>query len=167
MITTSSRVLIHSPNPDELSSLAKKLRDEGFRAIDATTPRDVLAAVAEEAPNIVIIDADRTPRMGLALIKELKRREGMQHTRVFLIAGDKSASLERGAMEAGADSYLAKPYGDAQLFSRLGLLARLATMQEEISRRSQTAAKYGVASAAAVPEPAARPTDVSVLVLEQ
>jgi two-component system cell cycle response regulator len=167
LITTSSRILIHSPNPDELSALAQKLRDEGFRAIDAMTPRDVLAAVAEEAPNIVIIDADRTPRMGLALIKELKRREGLQHMPVFLIAGDRSARLERDAMEAGADAYLAKPYGDAQLFSRLGLLTRLATMQEEISRRAQTAAKYGVSSAAAMPEPAAHPTDVAVLVLEQ
>ena len=47
LITTSSRILIHSPNPDELSALAQKLRDEGFRAIDAMTPRDVLASVAE------------------------------------------------------------------------------------------------------------------------
>lgn len=167
MITTATRILVHSPNPDELSILAQKLRDEGFRAIDALTPRDVLTASVDESPNIVIIDTDTSPRVGLTLVKELKRRESTQHMPIFLIAGGQNAGLEREAMDAGADSFLAKPYGDTQFFSRLSLLSRLATMQEEISRRSQTAAKYGVTSSAMMPEPSAHPTDVSVLVLEE
>lgn len=167
MITTATRILVHSPDANELSSLTQKLRAEGFRAIDAVTPRDVLMASVEEAPNIVIIDTDNNPKVGLTLIKELKRRESTQHMPVFLISSEQDPGLEREAIEAGADSFLAKPFSDMQLFSRLGLLTRLATMQEEISRRTQTAAKYGVTSSVAVPEPAVHPTDVSVLVLEE
>ena len=73
MITTASRILVHCSNKDELSALAAKLRGEGFRAIDAQDPRDVLTAVADEVPDIIIIDTDRTPRVGLSLVKEPRK----------------------------------------------------------------------------------------------
>ena len=165
MITTASKILVHCSNQDELATLAAKLRAEGFRAIDALSPTDVLAAIAEETPNIIIIDTDTSPRVGLGLIKELKRREQTRGIPIFLIAGDKSSSLEKEAVDAGADGFLAKPYGDTQLFSRIGLLSRLATMQEEISRRARTAEKYGVDGAAPIHVPA-HPADVNVLVLQ-
>jgi two-component system, cell cycle response regulator len=165
LITTASRILVHCSNKDELSALAAKLRGEGFRAIDAQDPRDVLTAVADEVPDIIIIDTDRTPRVGLSLVKELKRRAQTKNVPVFLIAGGKAASLEKSAVEAGADGFLAKPYGDAQLFSRIGLLSRLATMQDEISRRARTAEKYGVDGTLPIQIPA-HPTDVNVLVLQ-
>jgi two-component system phosphate regulon response regulator PhoB len=109
LITTTSKILVHCNNQDELAALATKLRRKGFQAIDARIPAEVLSAVEDETPNIIITDTDTDPGVGLNLVRELKRREQTQDIPIFLIVGDKASSLEKEAVDAGADGFLSVP----------------------------------------------------------
>lgn len=85
---------------------------------------DTLADAIEKAPDLFIFDIMLPGINGVQAVKELRKRKNTAFTPVlFLTAKDTEMDKVIG-LDAGADDYLAKPFGIMELLARVRALLR-------------------------------------------
>jgi DNA-binding response OmpR family regulator len=94
---------------------------EGYRPVVVKAVDDVVPTVREEGPALVLMDFHIHDRDTLGVLRELKDDEVLKDTPVILTSGsDRSVPV----LEAGADSFIAKPFRPSELLSEIsGLIA--------------------------------------------
>ena len=105
------------------------LNGEGFVVLEAATGQEALLALAQERPDLVLLDLGLPDMDGVEVTRRL--REWSQVPVIILSVreqeGDKIAALD-----AGADDYLSKPFGVGELLARIRtILRRLASGSPE------------------------------------
>jgi two-component system KDP operon response regulator KdpE len=94
---------------------------EGYRLFEAGTGADGLVEAASRQPDVVIVDLGLPDLDGLDVIRRI--REWTKVPIIVLSAreqeGDKVAALD-----AGADDYVSKPFGAAELLARIRVALR-------------------------------------------
>jgi DNA-binding response OmpR family regulator len=120
-------VLLVEDETDIVSPLVRTLEREGYAVDQATTGEDAIAAASEEDHDIVILDLGLPDMDGLEVCRRL-REAGYQGALLILTA--RSRELDRVVgLDAGADDYLVKPFGLAELLARLRALLRRTTVR--------------------------------------
>jgi DNA-binding response OmpR family regulator len=98
------------------------LEREGFRVVEASDGRSALAAIALEAPALIVLDLMLPEVDGLSIVRAVRRTD--QTPIVMLSARGTTADRIAGLSE-GADDYLPKPFSPAELVIRIKrILAR-------------------------------------------
>ncbi|HET7069317.1 MAG TPA: response regulator transcription factor [Nocardioides sp.] len=117
-----TRVLLVEDETDLVSPLVRALEREGYAVREETTGRDAIAAVADDPQDIVILDLGLPDIDGLEVCREL--RDAGYAGAILMLTG-RARELDRVVgLDAGADDYLAKPFGVAELLARLRALLR-------------------------------------------
>jgi two-component system response regulator MprA len=125
-------VLVVDDEPAVRDSLARSLRFEGYEVSLATDGDQALDQIAEQRPDVVILDV-LMPRLdGLATCRRL-RAQGDDVPVLMLTARDGVADRVVG-LDAGADDYLVKPFALEELLARLRALLRRAAAGDEDSK---------------------------------
>jgi DNA-binding response OmpR family regulator len=120
-------VLLVEDETDIVSPLVRTLEREGYAVDQATTGKDAIAAASEGDHDIVILDLGLPDMDGLEVCRRL-REAGYQGALLILTA--RSRELDRVVgLDAGADDYLVKPFGLAELLARLRALLRRTTVR--------------------------------------
>jgi DNA-binding response OmpR family regulator len=115
-------VLLVEDETDLVSPLVRALEREGYAVREETTGRDAIAAVADDPQDIVILDLGLPDIDGLEVCREL--RDAGYAGAILMLTG-RARELDRVVgLDAGADDYLAKPFGVAELLARLRALLR-------------------------------------------
>jgi two-component system KDP operon response regulator KdpE len=107
------------------------LAPHGYRVIEAGSGAEALAACALEKPDLVLLDLGLPDMDGLQLIRQWR---GAGQAMPILVLS--SRSDERGkvtALELGADDYVTKPFGMAELVARMRTALRHAVQQQGAS----------------------------------
>jgi two-component system response regulator MprA len=120
--TRRPRVLVVDDDRTIRESLRRSLGFNGFDVATAVDGADALARIAADRPDAVVLDV-MMPRVdGLATCRIL-RAAGDEVPILALTARD--AVVDRVAgLDAGADDYLRKPFGIAELLARLRSISR-------------------------------------------
>jgi DNA-binding response OmpR family regulator len=122
-----ARVLVVEDEAEIASPLVRTLEREGYTVDQATTGRDAIAAATRDQPDVVILDLGLPDMDGLEVCRSLRQAE---YTGAVLILTARSRELDRVVgLDAGADDYLAKPFGLAELLARLRALLRRTTVR--------------------------------------
>lgn len=164
-MSSSARVLVINNDPAELASLNCKLQNHGYEHVSFKENLDALDQVRLAQPDVVIISGGENSASTLNLTRALKSRNDTANVPVILITPSNSESARSDGLRAGADACLPFPYHDLQLFGRIESLARLGTMQEELRRRGNTAAKYGLTGPALIHSDDLTHVDVNFLLV--
>ncbi len=92
------------------------LEREGFRVVEASDGKSALAAIALEAPALVVLDLMLPEVDGLSIVRAVRRTDRTPIVMLYArgTTGDRIAGLE-----AGADDYLPKPFSPAELVLRI------------------------------------------------
>jgi two-component system KDP operon response regulator KdpE len=111
------------------------LEATGIRVLEADTGRIGLEEAARSHPDAVVLDLGLPDMSGLEVLKHLREWSKVPVLVLTVLAaeGDKVAALD-----AGADDYLTKPFGSAELLARLRAILR--RMPEE---NEPTSIKFG------------------------
>jgi two-component system KDP operon response regulator KdpE len=110
------QVLVCDDEQQILRALRVILRDAGFVALPASTGEEALDVAAVSRPDAAIIDLVLPDMDGIEVCRRL--REWSQIPLIVLSAvGDEEAKV--GALAAGADDYITKPFGPRELIARL------------------------------------------------
>jgi len=119
----AGRLLVVNDQPKTGQALQGALAQEGFDVILATDDTEALEVVRGEDPDAVIVDVVEPDADGAALCRRL--RETSPRLPVLML-GERDTIVEQtGALAAGADEYLAKPFVLVELLTRIrGLLRR-------------------------------------------
>ncbi|WP_371535530.1 response regulator transcription factor [Streptomyces sp. NBC_01023] len=116
------RVLLVDDDISIRRSLGRGLRLNGFTVDLADGGRSALAKVADEAPDVVVLDISMPGLDGIGVCRHL-RAAGNDIPVLMLSALDEVADRVAG-LQAGGDDYLVKPFALDELVLRLHALLR-------------------------------------------
>jgi len=120
-------VLIIDDEPQIRRALGAVLEERGARVLDAATGTEGLALAASANPDLIILDIGLPDIAGDVVCREL--RAWSQIPIVVLSARHSEAEKVR-LLDLGADDYLTKPFGSAELVARVRAHLRRATVVE-------------------------------------
>ncbi|WP_199178485.1 phosphate regulon transcriptional regulator PhoB [Acidimangrovimonas sediminis] len=112
-------VLVVEDEPAQREVLAYNLEAEGFRVARAETGDEALMLVAEEAPDIVVLDWMLPGVSGIEVCRQLKTRPDTRAIPIIMLSA-RSEEVDRvRGLETGADDYVVKPYSVVEMMARV------------------------------------------------
>ena len=121
MIAMTRRILLVDDDPHIRQLLAFAFDKAGFAVEEAGDGEEALAAVARQAPDLVVLDINM-PRMdGLEVCRRL--RAGGDLPVLFLSSRDDEFDRVLG-IELGADDYVTKPFSPREVVARANAILR-------------------------------------------
>ncbi len=97
------------------------LEDEGCQVYEAETGAQALVEAGTRKPDLVILDLGLPDRDGITVIRELRSWSDVP---VLILSARSNEDDKIGALDAGADDYLTKPFGVGELLARTRALLR-------------------------------------------
>ena len=109
-------VLVVDDEPPIRRFLRTSLVASGYRIVEAEDAAGALRSLAIEKPDLVILDLGLPDKSGLELIAEIRKNSTVPIL-VLSARHDERSKVE--ALDLGADDYISKPFGMAELMARL------------------------------------------------
>jgi two-component system, OmpR family, KDP operon response regulator KdpE len=131
------RILVVEDQPQLLRALQLNLRARNYEVLTASGGREALAAAATSAPDAVILDLGLPDMDGTEVIVAFR---GWSRAPIIVLSGRTSPGDKIGALDAGADDYVTKPFAMAELLARLRAALR---RDEATSQAAPTVATIG------------------------
>jgi DNA-binding response OmpR family regulator len=116
------RILVVEDDRKVASFLEKGLREEGYAVDVALTGGDGAMKAHVYPYDVLVLDVMLPEKSGLEIVRELRARQNPVPV-LLLTARDAEEDVVMG-LDAGADDYLAKPFGFDELLARLRALLR-------------------------------------------
>lgn len=109
-------VLVVDDEPQFRRALTLNLTARGYEVGESTSGEQAIAVVADTRPDIVLLDLGLPGLDGLAVIRELRKWTAVPII-VLTARGDEHSKVF--ALDIGADDYVTKPFGIAELLARM------------------------------------------------
>ena len=129
-------VLVADDNPGNLRLLRAFLEVEGYRVVEASDGDEALLMVAQEEPDVVILDVMMPGRDGFEVCQKLKRWDQTQNIPVLLVTALQDPGAKLKGSEVGADEFLAKPVDETELLTRVKSLLRTKFYREDLLQKN-------------------------------
>ena len=115
------RILLVDDDPALVQSLAIGLRTHGHDVVVARDGRTALQAAREDEPDLVVLDLGLPDVGGPEIIRQLRAWT----TLPIVVLSARSDSRDKvEALDLGADDYVTKPFGLAELLARIRAAGR-------------------------------------------
>jgi two-component system KDP operon response regulator KdpE len=113
---TTRRVLVVDDDRQILRALRINLTAHGYHVLVAADGRSALRAAADGHPDVVVLDLGLPDIDGTEVIEGLR---GWTTMPIIVLTARHAAEAMVKALDAGADDYVTKPFGMAELLARL------------------------------------------------
>jgi two-component system KDP operon response regulator KdpE len=110
------RILVVDDDRPLRRALAINLRARGYHVEEAEDGRGALAAAASGKPDLVVLDLGLPDLDGTEVLEGLR---GWTQVPVLVLSARTDQSDKVGALDAGADDYVTKPFGMDELLARV------------------------------------------------
>ena len=101
--------------------LVTTLRAHGFRTLEADSARAALVEATTHVPDLLLLDLGLPDRDGLSLVREIR---GWSRVPIVVVSARGREADKVEALDLGADDYLTKPFGTAELLARIRVALR-------------------------------------------
>jgi DNA-binding response OmpR family regulator len=122
------QVLIVEDDLGIATQLVRGLIRGGYRVDHVTTGRE---ALARNLPDVVLLDLELPDGDGVTVCRKLRQRTGIA---IIVITAYGEEGDRVNALDAGADDYLVKPFGLAELQARIRAVLRRVKPDSEVIR---------------------------------
>ncbi|MHC4090568.1 MAG: response regulator transcription factor [Planctomycetota bacterium] len=127
-----ARILIAEDEPDMLMGLRDNLQFEGYEVLEARDGEQAVRMVQEQRPDLMLLDIMMPKLDGLEVCRQI-RQGGFTLPVLMLTAKTQEVDIVRG-LEAGADDYVAKPFGVRELLARIKVALRRTGISPTMSK---------------------------------
>nr|WP_267962211.1 two-component system response regulator KdpE [Obesumbacterium proteus] len=127
---TPINVLIVEDEKEIRRFVRSALENEGWRVFDADTLQRGLIEAGTRKPDLIILDLGLPDGDGLDFIRDLRQWSSIP---VIVLSARSEESDKVLALDAGADDYLSKPFGVAELLARVRVSLRRHAQQNQES----------------------------------
>ena len=176
-MTQPSKILIVDDEPFNVDILEQELEDHGYLTISATNGQEALDKVADEAPDLILLDVMMPMMDGFTVCRILKENEETRLIPIVIMTALDAVEDRIRGIEAGADDFLTKPVNDRELLARIQTtlrlkhtmdrkLGELRRIKDHFAKFVPEAVKRLVTENPDAPELAKRERDVTVLFLD-
>jgi signal transduction histidine kinase len=109
------------------------LAPQNYNLREAINGEEALRRIAEEPPDMVLLDVMMPKINGFEVCRRLKQDEKTKTIPVILVTALSEKQHRVQALEAGADDFISKPVDQTELTVRVKSLLRIKSYQDEIS----------------------------------
>lgn len=117
------RVLVADDDRDAVLILTALLREEGYEVRGVHHGSEVLDAVFNFAPDVVLLDISMPKMSGYEVARTLRDRYGSARPALIAVTAMTRTMDRAQARAAGFEHHVAKPYEPNELLSLIGRLA--------------------------------------------
>ena len=117
------KILVVDDEKDIVDLLKYNLEKEGYKVETASNGEKALL-LAQQEPNLILLDIMLPEYSGLDVVKELKKNEETANIPVIFLTAKGSETDEVVGLELGADDYIVKPVSIPKLLARIKLILR-------------------------------------------
>ncbi|EYD71890.1 Phosphate regulon transcriptional regulatory protein PhoB (SphR) [Limimaricola hongkongensis DSM 17492] len=105
--------------PSQRAVLSYNLESEGFRISEAEDGDAAMLMIAEEVPDLVVLDWMLPGVSGIEICRRIKARPETRDLPIIMLSA-RSEEVDRvRGLETGADDYVVKPYSVTELMARV------------------------------------------------
>src|SRR5688500_5798442 len=123
MSTRPLRILVVDDDPAMVGAITALVGTEGHQVITAYDGLTAVRRFREERPDIVLLDLAMPGPDGFSVAGQIRAQGDAP---MVVVAGGSSEAAKVRALGIGADDYLVKPFGRAELRARIAAVMRRA-----------------------------------------
>ncbi len=112
-------VLVVEDESAQREVLAYNLEAEGFRVARAADGEEAMLLVAEDRPDVIVLDWMMPRLSGIEVCRRLKLRPETRTIPVIMLSARTEEVDRVRGLETGADDYVVKPYSVVELMARV------------------------------------------------
>lgn len=110
------RIVLVEDDPQIRRFLRTALEAEGCAVVEAASARHGLVEIRTQRPDLILLDLGLPDMDGVDLIAALREWSA---TPVIVLSARTGEAQKVAALDAGADDYLSKPFGNSELMARM------------------------------------------------
>jgi len=122
--STGERVLVVDDEADIVALVAYHLVKAGYRVSTASTGPDALVAARQERPALIVLDLMLPGASGYDVLDQLRANAATRDIAVLMLTARREEQDRIRGLTLGADDYLTKPFGNAELMARIRVALR-------------------------------------------
>lgn len=108
-------VMIIEDEPDAAELFAEMMRVSGYRVLKTYTSTPAMTLIAQERPDVIILDIMMPDVSGLEVLRFMRREPELADIPVIVVSAKSMSADIRTALDAGASMYITKPVGFVDL----------------------------------------------------
>jgi DNA-binding response OmpR family regulator len=117
------RILVVDDDPAMVGAITALVGTEGHQVITAYDGLTAVRRFREERPDLVLLDLAMPGPDGFTVAGQMRASGDVP---ILVVSGESNEQAKVRALEIGADDYLVKPFGRAELLARIRALMRRA-----------------------------------------
>jgi DNA-binding response OmpR family regulator len=119
--TRPLRILVVDDDPAMVGAITALVGTEGHQVITAYDGLTAVRRFREEAPDLVLLDLAMPGPDGFSVAGQIRAAGSAP---ILVVSGESGEPAKVRALEIGADDYLVKPFGKAELLARIAAVMR-------------------------------------------
>ncbi|MGH7720902.1 MAG: diguanylate cyclase [Gemmatimonadaceae bacterium] len=127
------RILIVDDKEDNVEILRARLEASGYRTLSATGGEAALTLIAEEPPDLVLLDVMMPHMDGHEVARRIKGDGSLPFIPIIMQTALDAVENKVEGLDAGADDYITKPINFLELEARVRAMLRLKASQHNLA----------------------------------
>lgn len=119
---SAARILLVEDEPQIRKFLRVALEANDMEVVEVATGRDGVARAATETPDLVVLDLGLPDIDGKDVVRRIREWSGIP---ILILSVRDSEAEKVAALDLGANDYVVKPFGIAELLARVRVLLRM------------------------------------------
>jgi len=111
MMDAQKTVMIIEDEADAAELFGEMMRLNGFRVIKMYSSAPAIPMIAQEKPDVIILDIMMPDISGLEVLRYMRREPDLSRIPVIVVSAKSMPGDIKTGLEAGASLYLTKPVG--------------------------------------------------------
>lgn len=134
-VDTPLLVLVVDDNPHLRVASARVMKQAGYRVIEASSGEEALIRIRESRPQIVLLDVELGGMTGFEVCRQVKQDPELMRTLIIILSATAVKTIDKTqGLDLGADAYLMRPIGNAELTAQVRAMVRTYRAESELRR---------------------------------
>lgn len=120
----NAKVFLVEDEQSIITLVQYNLKKEGYKVSVSSNGEEALHEIKEQEPDLVLLDWMLPDLSGIDICRSLKKDKKLQDLPIIMLTAKGQEEDKVAALNAGADDYITKPFGHAELVARINALLR-------------------------------------------